>query len=131
MARPAEHFVHGDGQVVVIPARVCAYLGKRAGLDDFRIEHRGTDPEVDAVLVAMRLAALTWLTSATGSTPAPEVEADAPLTVTTEEAATALGITGRAIRLAIQENRLNAQRIGNNWQIARADLEHFRAARAA
>ncbi len=51
--------------------------------------------------------------------------------LSTTEAAGLLDVTGRAIRLAIQQNRLQAERVGRRWVIHREDLEHFRAARRA
>ncbi|WP_396659261.1 helix-turn-helix domain-containing protein [Microbacterium sp.] len=128
-ARDATAYVHGiHGPVVVVPARVCAYLGVRAGLDEFRVNHRGIDAEVDNVLVAMRTAALAWRSTATGTTkaPAPEPAAHSGW-LTTEQAASHLGITSRGVRKAIQRKHLPATRTPDGrWRITREDLEHYK-----
>lgn len=132
--RPPTAYIHGVGApVVVIPARVCAWLERYARLNEVRIRERGTDPEVDAVLVALRLAALTWRTTATGTPIAakPEALADLNQWLSTTQAADILYITDRAVRLAIQENRLKATNVNGRWRITREDIQHFRAAKAA
>lgn len=132
--RPPTAYVHGvDAPVVVIPARVCAWLERYASLNEVRIRERGADPEVDAVLVAVRLAALTWRTTATGTPVAAKAEADPDLEqwMSTGQAAERLGITDRAVRLAIQEQRLNATNVAGRWRITKEDLQHFTAAKAA
>lgn len=133
--RPPAAYIHGVGApVVVIPARVCAWLERHARLNEVRIRERGSDPEVDAVLVALRLAALTWRTTATGSPVAAKPEEPASLNqmwFSSREAADRLGVTDRAVRLAIQERRLNAASINGRWRITKEDIEHFAAAKAA
>ena len=132
--RPASAYVHGiDGPAVVVPARVAAWLQSRAGLDRLRIDNRGVDPEVDAVLTALRVAALHWRAAATGSDPRkePEGEAESVTWLTSAQAADSLGVGPRAIRLAIAEQRLPAERVGGRWLINREDVEHYRAARTA
>lgn len=132
--RPPEAYVHGiNAPVVVIPARVCAWLERHARLNEVRIRERGADPEVDAVLVAVRLAALTWRTTATGTPVAakPEAPADLNQWMSTGQAAARLGITDRAVRLAIQEQRLHATNVAGRWRITKEDLQHFTAAKNA
>ena len=77
--RPPGAYLHGDGPscIVIVPARVAAWLATRTSLSQVRISSRGTDPEVYAVLAALHRAALTWRTSVTGSEnpPHPEVPA--------------------------------------------------------
>lgn len=127
-------YVHGvGGPVVVIPARVCAWLERHAELNEVRIRERGADQEVDAVLVAIRLAALTWRTSATGTAVAAKPEANADLNqwLSTTQAADILYITDRAVRLAIKEGRLKATNVDGRWRITREDIAHFNAAKAA
>lgn len=132
--RPPTAYVHGvDAPVVVVPARVCAWLERYASLNEVRIQERGADPEVDAVLVAVRLAALTWRTTATGTAVAakPEAPTDLNQWMSTGQAAERLGITDRAVRLAIKENRLKATNLDGRWRITAEDLQHFTAAKAA
>lgn len=132
--RPPAAYVHGiDAPVVVIPARVCAWLERHARLNEVRIRERSSDPEVDAVLVALRLAALTWRTTATGSPVAAKPEAASELNqwLSTTQAADILYITDRAVRLAISEKRLPATLVNGRWRITREDIQHFAAANAA
>ncbi|WP_373461515.1 helix-turn-helix domain-containing protein [Pseudarthrobacter sp. W1I19] len=126
--RPPEAYVHGvAAPVVVVPARVCAWLERHARLNQVRIENRGADAEVDAVLVALRLAALTWRSTATGSPVAvkPEATADLNQWLSTTQAADILYITDRAVRLAISENRLPATQVNGRYRIRREDVQHF------
>jgi excisionase family DNA binding protein len=127
--RPPGSYVHGqDGLVVVLPGRIAALLDERAGLNRFRIAVRGSDQQLDAVLLALHVAALGWRTSATGTPD--EVRAEpAASWLSTTEAAARVGVTSRAIRRAIAEKRIAATRIGRSWRIARTDLEHYRANR--
>jgi len=132
--RPPEAYVHGvAGPVVVVPARVCAWLERYARLNEVRIQNRGADAEVDAVLVALRLAALTWRNAATGTPVAvkPEATADLNQWLSTTQAADILYITDRAVRLAIAEKRLPATQVNGRYRIAREDIQHFAAAKAA
>lgn len=130
--RGPEQYVHGGGAVVVVPARVASWLLRHAQLDRVRAEVRGADPEVDAVLVALTVSGLHWRTAATGSDVAPEPEVGAPSQwMSTTQASDSLGITDRAVRLAIRDQRLPAEQVGGRWRISREDVEHYRAARAA
>jgi len=124
--RPPEHLLHGlDGPVVVLTARVCAYLNRYAGLDEFRINHRGTDPEVDGALVAMRTAQLFWRKTATGTADAPHPEPGRTSWYTTAQAAVQLRITSRAVRKAIADGRLAATSVDGRWRIDREALALF------
>lgn len=134
--RPPEHYVHGaDGPVVVVPGRVAAWLERHAGLREIRTRRRGIDPEVDAVLVALAVAAAAWRNTAGSPSgterrnPAePAAQSD---TMTSQEAADELGCTGRAVRKAIAAGRLHARLVGGRWLVDPEDLAHYRAARAA
>jgi excisionase family DNA binding protein len=135
MARPAEHYVHADGQLVLVPAKVAHWLGQH-GLDALRVRARGEDPEVDAVLSALRLAALTHTASAGGSTSGSLLvnEAEVPPSsewMSTGQAADALGVTPRAVRLACKRGRLPAEQVDGRWRITRTSVSTYRAARAA
>ncbi|KGJ72727.1 hypothetical protein GY21_13555 [Cryobacterium roopkundense] len=118
--------------MVIMPARIAAMLERHARLDELRISARGVDAEFDAVMVAFHIAATEWRTTALGRTQAPKPEAG-PLSewVSTAEAGSALHITTRAVVLAISEGRIRANKVSGNWRIAREDLEHHKAARAA
>lgn len=136
--RPAECHVLGfDAPVVVVPGRVAAWLLSRAGLADYHRAHRGDDPEVDQVLVALKLAAIAWRERATGTdhgtreADTPPQDAPSPTWLNATTAARALGITSRAVVKAIAAGRLPAQWSAGRWWIDPADVEHYRARREA
>lgn len=131
MTRPPEHLVHGlDGPVMIVTARVAAYLLRYAGLDEFYREHRGADAEVDAALAALRLTAWQWQKTVPGTTPAPSPEPPSNSKwLSTGAAAGLLGISDRAVRRAIAEGRLRAEQTGGRWYINRIDIEHYKAGR--
>ena len=136
---PAEHLVFGaDGAVTVVPGRVAAWLLSRAGLADYHRAHRGDDPEVDQVLVALKLAAIAWRERNTTGTDhgtqaadTPPQAAPSPHWLTTTATARVLGITARAVVKAISAGRLPAQWSAGCWWINPDDVEHYRARRAA
>ncbi|MGW3854732.1 helix-turn-helix domain-containing protein [Micromonospora arida] len=135
--RPPAAYVHGlDGPTVVVPGRVAAWLERHANLRQIRTGHRGADPEVDSVLVALAVAAAAWrqqtgVSSDHGTDQRKQPEHESESRLTTTQAANLLNITDRGVRAAIARHRLNAQRVGDQWLIDREDLEHFRAGRAA
>lgn len=129
-ARPPGGYLTGPG--VFLPARICAALERVADLPRVRVQHRGLDAELDTVLGDIRTAAARWRATATGSPQAPPPEVGALSGwLSTTQAADLLGITDRAVRLAITEHRLNAEQVDGRWRITRENVEHFRAARAA
>ncbi len=129
MDHDPRRLVHGlDGNpVVILSARMCALLARHAGLDEFRISHRGVDQEMDATLQAMRAAATAWRSSTTGTPDAVKPEPPRSSWMTTTQAAAQLQITARGIRKAIDEGRLTATNADGRWRITREDLEHYRA----
>lgn len=131
--RQPEVYIHGGhAPIVVVPARAAAWLYRKCDLDALRIEMRGTDPEISNVLVALKVAGLSWAASATGREPATKAEVErTSKSVGTATAAQLLKITQRAVGLAIAEHRLPATKIDGRWTIAREDLEHFRSRRTA
>ncbi len=128
--RPAESYVHGNGTVVIVPSRVASWLLHHARLRELRIRTRGVDSEIDAVLVALTLAGLHWQqqASAGGNNPTPKPETEADL-LGTEKAGALLGISSRAVRTAILEGRLEAERIDGRWRISQQALQQFRERR--
>jgi Helix-turn-helix domain len=135
---PAEHLIHGlDAPVVLVSGRVAAWLLSRAGLDEYHRSHRGDDPEVDQVLVALKLAAIAWRERKTSTdhgtreAGAPPHVAPSPKWFTTAAAARVLGITARAVIKAISVGRLPAVWSAGRWWIDPDDVEHYRAQRAA
>jgi excisionase family DNA binding protein len=127
MSRPAEHYLHAGGGIVIVPARVAALLN-RAVLDNWRPGVRQVDPELDAVLTALSVAGRKWRGSVTGTTTAAKPElATQSEWLSTTQAATKLGITARGTRKAITDGRLDAQQVAGRWRISRESLAHFRA----
>lgn len=129
--RPPEHLVHGlDGPVVILSGRVCSFLNKYAKLDEFRVNIRGQDPELDAAQVALYLAAQQWRSSATGTTQEPKPELpESSHWMTTTEVASRLWMTSRGVRKAIAEGRLQAESVAGRWRISQEALAHYKAVR--
>lgn len=137
MIRPPEAFIHGvDGPVVVVPGRVASVLLRTTTLGRYAAERRSDDPEVDAVLVALRVAAMAWRAQAGGSGSGPSLSVidgggASSGQLTTAQAAQRLGIAERSVRRAIQAGRLPATLLGSRWVLDPEDVEHYRARRAA
>jgi len=129
-ARPPTAYVHGiDGPVVVVPGRVAALLDNLVDLTRLRIDVRGQDPELDAVLVALRTAALAWRASAGGlpdRTPADPL----PPWISAGQTAELLGVDPRHVRRLATTGRLTGRQLGDRtWLIERESAEHYRATR--
>jgi len=136
--RPAGAYVHGvDGPVAIVTGRAAAWLLLHLDLASHRIEVRGRDPELDAVLGAITYAGNHWrATSATsaprGSILANDPEPAAPsVEMTSLQAAELLGITTRAVRLACAAGRLPSTQTDGCWRITTDDLDAYRRSRAA
>jgi len=130
--RPAEAFVHGDNAIV--RADMAHKLLERGGFKNWTANHYGDDPEFDTILRALRIAAArrtSDLTSDRGSKSAaqPEVAPQLAAVINAMQAADLLGVTDRAIRLAIAGGKLPAQQVDGRWQINRQDVERYRATR--
>lgn len=125
--------INPSSPIVILDARTCAWLERYAGLSSLRVKVRGTDSEISEQLTEIRLAALAWRSSATGTIDDTKAEpaAESEQWLSTGQAADLAGVTSRAIRKAIAETRLPAVVIGGRHRISREDLEHYKAARAA
>jgi excisionase family DNA binding protein len=135
LLRPAEHFIHADGRIVVIDAWVCALLNKLS-LDKIRPQIRGQNAQLDQVLMAIRLVGLAYnQSSSVGTSSAPREEpvsqskAQLNGTLGTTEAATLLHMTRRAVSKECKQKRLPATLIGGRYRITRDDLAAFMADR--
>jgi hypothetical protein len=123
---------------VFVPGPVCALLNRLA-LDELRIRQRGAVdavPELNAVLLAMRLAGLAYVDSLekVGSRPGTLVDsAREPGAQSTQcgasEAADRLDMTKRAVVKAASSGRLAGQRVAGRWLFTADQLESFRASR--
>lgn len=132
MIRPAEYYLYGSGEaaIVLVPARVASKL--EAVLSPFRNAQRGIDPEVDNVLVALRVAGRIWTSTYLGTpTALPAEPTPGSNWLGTRSAAKALGITPRAVRKAIEREQLRAEISEGEWRIRRDWLEHYKARRTA
>jgi excisionase family DNA binding protein len=83
------------------------------------------DPEVRNTLIGIELLARQYSGSAIGTSRQTDGEPKEELLLTTTQAAEIAGVTGRAIRKAIAENRLEAQMTGSNYLIRRASLRAY------
>lgn len=129
--RPPETYVH-TGPVVVVPGRIAAWLHERLQLDNVWTNVRGRDPEVDALLNAIISASHHWRAAVGGNVAAQPTARPAPSPyMTTSDAAVQIGIGKSAVRMAIRQGRLPAERVDGRWRIDRAEVEHYRAAQAA
>jgi excisionase family DNA binding protein len=119
--------------MVMVPARVAALLEARTNISGVRVQLRGLDPEATAVLEDIRLAALEWRGSATGTdvAPEPELPRESKQWMSTGQVASHLGVTDRAVRKAIARSALKATEVNGRYRITLEDMEHYRAARAA
>jgi len=119
-----------DQPCVMVPAQVAAWLEEQTTLPQRRIQLRGVDPAIDEVLLAIRQAAMSH-SPADGSGPGTSL-ASVPEPAAVSDvfgvaaAAGLLGITGRAVRKAITENRLPATRVDGRWLINRHDALNFK-----
>jgi excisionase family DNA binding protein len=126
--RASELIVGTAGPEVIVSGRAAAWLLRYAGLNEYHLDHRGEDAEIDETLVALKVAGLAWRNTATGTVDAPKAELDAQSDwLSTKQAADALAMTDRAIRKAIRENRLKATTVGRAYRINREQLAHFKA----
>ena len=131
--RPPSSFFLGDR--AVISGRAAAWLTSRAGLAELRASVRGDDPEIDAALLSLAVAAAHWRSSLGGTIPAPREELPARSSgglLSTREVAARSAISIRGVRAAIESGRLPAELDDSGrWAISVEDSEHWQAARAA
>jgi excisionase family DNA binding protein len=119
--------------VTIVPGDVATVLLLRAGLDEYRRDHRGENPRVDRVLIQLTEAAIRWRELADhGQKRAPNADTMPPSQrLTTKQAASITGVSDRTIRRAITEGRLPAEWAGRSYLISRDDVGRYRATRGA
>ena len=124
-AKAPTAYLHGnDGPVVIVSAHVAAFLKRRANLDTLRTNARDMgDLETYWVLNSLHQAALSYDTLPPLS--APSAVRDRDKSMSSTQAATALGITARGVRDALEKGRLDGQRIDGRWRISRAAVRRY------
>lgn len=118
-------YLLADGEVVVLPGRVAAWLN-RAVLDRFRRDHPELDPESKAVLVAFLAVERAWVKRQQRAEPASEIR---PVMLSAKAAGDLLGITGRAVRQARERGSLNGELVSGAWIFSRAAVDKYRSKR--
>ena len=106
--------------ITAVPADVALALLDRAGLEKWRVQHRGEDPRVDRVLIDLRVAAMRWreMVAGNGRNRAPIADSDAPSEwLTTAQAGERLGLAARTVRRYIASGDLPAERAGHMYLI--------------
>jgi excisionase family DNA binding protein len=114
--------------VVSVPADVALALLVKAGLDDYRRDHRGENPRVDRILIELTEAAIRWRELADrGQKRAPNADTmPSSQRLTTKQAASITGVSDRTIRRAIAAGRLPAERVGRIYLVNRQDVGRYR-----
>lgn len=119
--------IHEPGGIVIVPARLAGRLA--VALDTTGQTWRN-DPELVELVRRFAFAGLTYRGHRTADlgTPrdqAPEQRAGSPQRLSTTQAACRLGVTDRAVRLAIARERLPAEAIGGRWVLDPADVDSY------
>ncbi|MGB7236891.1 MAG: helix-turn-helix domain-containing protein [Rhodococcus sp. (in: high G+C Gram-positive bacteria)] len=126
MKRQSSDFVHADGRIVIVPVRAAQWIDKALRSKGV---NRSGDPEVDAVLIALRLAALQCSSTANGPNTVAQQSDSTDLSqwLSSSEAAVEAGVGERSIRKAIATGRLDAHDINGRWLINRDDAKNYRS----
>jgi excisionase family DNA binding protein len=130
-ARPVESAIQGlSGPVSVIEGAEATALITTFKLDVYSRTTRGANTDVDRAIAKLRLCSAAHRARADpgtfGAEPAEPVRVS-DRQLTTREASHLLGITDRAVRKAITEGRLPAERSGGRWLINSEDVARYRA----
>lgn len=119
-------YLHGERghRIVLVPQSAARWLYQRGKLRD-----RGEidDPEIEAAIVALALAALDGADRGHEPAPTPDIAIESTQQLNTRTAAHRLGLTPRAIVHAINGRRLNATKDSEGrWRITQHDLDAYR-----
>ena len=125
-----------EGTTVAVPAWIAAFLEQRLPFADLRVQVRGKDAELDDVLMALHVAAVSHvdvlraeLTSGVGSgvAPVPEVAASS---MSATQVAVAVGVDDRTVRLAASTGRLSGVKDAEGrWRFDQTEVVAWAAAR--
>jgi excisionase family DNA binding protein len=130
--RDVENFVHGlDGPIGVIGGPEAIALLWFRDMDSYQRQHRGANVDLDRATAVLRLVSAAYRaapSSPNGTFPAEPAEhvPQSNRQLTTAQASTVIGITPRAIRKAITNGRLHAERSGGRWLINATDAALYR-----
>lgn len=130
-ARPInpERYIVPGGTVVLLPASACRFLVGYVNLIEMHSRYRGMNPEIDAVVQAIRAVDLHAQRSANGTQVAAEPEQPARSQwYSTGQAAERIGVTDRAVRKWCSDGTIPATRIAGRWRITSHDVAAKRAA---
>lgn len=109
--------------ILILTGRLAHKISQAVNLKPAR--QASMDPEVRNALIGIELLARQFASSEVGTSGRVNEEPGEELLLTTTQAAEIAGVTGRAIRKAIAENRLEAQMTGTNYLIRRASLRAY------
>ena len=131
--RPIEAFVHGlDGPLALIEGAEAVALLRYGDLSGYLRQHRGVNPHLDRAVAKLTLVSAAFRSGAGSALGTFRTEPPEPVTrsdgrLTTGQAASLLDVTPRAVRKAIAEGRLPAERSGSRWLIDADNVTLYRA----
>lgn len=125
-----------EGTSVAVPAWVAALLEQRLPFADLRVKVRGKNVELDDVLMALHVAAVSHvdsvradLASGPGSGVPPTPEAGACL-MSAAQVAEVVGVDGRTVRLAATAGRLRGVKDADGrWRFEQDEVVAWATAR--
>ncbi|WP_299057062.1 helix-turn-helix domain-containing protein [uncultured Nocardioides sp.] len=121
------------GPGLILPADFVAWLDRHANLSQLRVEVRGTNPRASKYLSEIHEVALEYRVALTGEAEPAAVEPGVERSqwLSTGEVADKLRMTPRGVRRAIEDRRLEAERVGERYRVSREALAVFENSRAA
>lgn len=124
-AKAPDAYLHGDdGPIVIVPARVAAFLKRYTALDEARLRVRTADSEIYDVLSSLHRAALAYMPPDPARESEP-VKDGVAATVTTRQAAGILNLSTRGVRDACEKGRLEGRIVENRWIISLASVRRY------
>ncbi|WP_137292017.1 helix-turn-helix domain-containing protein [Nocardioides dongxiaopingii] len=123
------------GPAVVLSAETAYFLETfcKHEVSRLRVRTRGLHQRVAEELLELRRVAMEFDPQALPGDAAvgSDLAEVGPEWISVAVAADLLGMGDRGVRLACQQDRLDARQVGGRWQISREALEQFKTARAA
>jgi hypothetical protein len=129
-----------DGPAVIVPGRLALLLERHLRLDRVRLDVRGADAELDALLSSWHAVSLLYAERAVpasgqrGSSVDPTPEAGRrsdPMKdlLSAQDVADAVDVSSSAVRLAARQGRLAGQKVDGEWSFHRHDVAAWVATR--